>query len=63
MRLAVGHTYMALGIFEVSDDNRWLAYATDTTGYRQYVLEVKDLRGGSPSLSSGAGDECCVGDG
>ena len=41
--LAVGHSYMGLGIFEVSDDNRFLAYATDTTGYRQYVLEVKDL--------------------
>lgn len=42
-QLAVGHTYMGLGIFEVSDDNRFLAFATDTTGYRQYVLEVKDL--------------------
>ena len=41
--LAVGHTYMGLGIFEVSDDNRLLAYATDTTGFRQYVLEVKRL--------------------
>jgi protease II len=41
--LTVGHTFMALGIFEVSDDNRWLAYAMDTTGYRQYVLEVKEL--------------------
>jgi oligopeptidase B len=41
--LAVGHTYMGLGIFEVSDDDRWLAYATDSTGFRQYVLEVKDL--------------------
>jgi oligopeptidase B len=44
--MALGHTYMALGIFEVSDDNRWLAYATDTSGYRQYVLEVKDPRNG-----------------
>jgi oligopeptidase B len=42
--LAVGHTFMGLGIFEVSDDDRFLAYATDTTGYRQYVLEVKELR-------------------
>jgi oligopeptidase B len=41
--LAVSHTFMGLGIFEVSDDDRWLAYATDTTGFRQYVLEVKDL--------------------
>jgi oligopeptidase B len=44
--LVAGHTFMALGIFDVSDDNRWLAYATDTTGYRQYVLEVKDLETG-----------------
>jgi oligopeptidase B len=46
-QLAVGHTFMALGIFEVSDDNRWLAYATDRIGYRQYVLEVKDLETGT----------------
>jgi len=44
--LAVGHTFMGLGIFEVSEDNQLLAYATDTTGYRQYTLEVKDLRTG-----------------
>jgi oligopeptidase B len=42
--LAVGHTYMGLGLFDVSDDNRFLAYATDRTGYRQYVLEVKELK-------------------
>ena len=54
--LAVGHTFMALGIFEVSDDDRWLAYATDTTGYRQYVLEVKDLRTGRLVGSAGAGE-------
>lgn len=44
--LAVGHTFMGLGIFEVSEDNQLLAYATDATGYRQYTLEVKDLRTG-----------------
>jgi oligopeptidase B len=44
--MAVGHTYMGLGIFEVSDDNQCLAYATDMTGFRQYVLEVKDLQTG-----------------
>ena len=42
--LAEGHTFLGLGCFEVSDDNRQLAYATDTTGFRQYTLEVKDLR-------------------
>ncbi len=42
--LAEGHTYLGLGAFEVSDDGNWLAYTTDTTGYRQYTLHVKDLR-------------------
>lgn len=46
--MAVGHTFMALGIFEVSDDDQFLAYATDTTGYRQYLLQVKDLRNNTP---------------
>ena len=49
--LAVGQTYMGLGIFEVSDDNQWLAYATDTTGYRQYSLRVKKLStGDAPAI-------------
>jgi len=51
--LAVGHTFMALGMFEVSEDNRRLAFATDRTGYRQYVLEVKDLETGKLVDSSG----------
>jgi oligopeptidase B len=46
--MAVGHTFMALAIFEVSDDDQFLAFATDTTGYRQYLLQVKDLRNHSP---------------
>jgi oligopeptidase B len=41
--LAVGHSFLGLGMFEVSDDNQLLAYGTDTTGFRQYRLEVKDL--------------------
>ena len=42
--LATGKPFWSLGSFAVSDDGNWLAYSTDTTGYRQYVLEVKDLR-------------------
>ena len=45
--LAVGHTYMGLGIFEVSDDGGRLAFATDRTGFRQYLLEVKELGAGA----------------
>ncbi|MEO7273435.1 MAG: S9 family peptidase [Vicinamibacterales bacterium] len=41
--LAQGYAYLSVGAYVVSDDQRWLAYSLDTTGYRQYVLQVKDL--------------------
>ena len=44
--LAQGHCYLGLGAFTVSDDENLLAYTTDTTGFRQYTLYVKDLRTG-----------------
>ncbi|HVT93704.1 MAG TPA: S9 family peptidase [Bryobacteraceae bacterium] len=44
--LAEGHAFLGLGAFSVSDDNRLLAYATDTTGFRQYTLYVKNLESG-----------------
>jgi oligopeptidase B len=50
--MAAGHTFMGLGLFEVSDNNQRLAYATDTTGFRQYLLEVKEL-GEGPSVERG----------
>jgi len=45
-KLAEGNTFLGLGTYVVSDDGNLLAYATDTTGYRQYRLHVKDLRTG-----------------
>src|SRR5437879_4166257 len=42
--LAEGHPFFSVVSFEVSEDNHLLAYSTDTTGFRQYVLQVKDLR-------------------
>src|ERR1700760_1354198 len=45
-QLAVGESFMALGALTVSDDGNLLAYTTDTTGFRQYTLHVKDLRTG-----------------
>jgi len=44
--LAEGHSFLGLGAFEVSDDNELLAYTTDPTGFRQYTLNVRDLRTG-----------------
>jgi oligopeptidase B len=42
-RLAEGQKFMALGAYQVSDDGTRLAYSTDTTGFRQYTLFVKEL--------------------
>src|SRR5215472_12668753 len=44
--LAVGQKFMAVGSFQPSDDGNLLAYSTDNTGYRQYTLQIKDLRTG-----------------
>jgi oligopeptidase B len=44
--LAEGHPFLGLGSFDVSDDNNLLAFSTDTTGFRQYTLHIKDLRDG-----------------
>ena len=45
-QLAAGEAFMALGALTVSDDGHLLAYSTDTTGFRQYTLHIKDLRTG-----------------
>jgi oligopeptidase B len=44
--LAKGEKFFSFGGMRVSDDGNLLAYATDTTGFREYVLFVKDLRTG-----------------
>ena len=43
-QLAEGHSFLGLDSFEVSDDNALLAFSTDITGFRQYTLQIKDLR-------------------
>ncbi len=44
--MAKNYKYFAVGSFDVSDDGNLLAFSTDTTGYRQYALQIKDLRTG-----------------
>jgi len=44
--LARGRDYYDVAEFEVSPDNRLLAYAEDTVGRRQYTLRFKDLETG-----------------
>ena len=45
-QLAVGHAFFAIGATDITDDGRWLAYSTDTTGFRQYTLHIKNLETG-----------------
>jgi oligopeptidase B len=45
-QLAEGHTFFSIGATDITSDGRWLAYTTDTTGFRQYTLHIKDLETG-----------------
>ncbi|HXZ39457.1 MAG TPA: S9 family peptidase [Terriglobales bacterium] len=45
-QLAKGQVFMGVAAYAVSQDGNFLAYSTDNTGFRQYVLHVKDLRTG-----------------
>src|ERR1035437_1800749 len=44
--LAKGHAFFSIGVTDITDDGRWLAYTTDTTGFREYTLRIKDLETG-----------------
>ena len=45
-QLAEGHTFFSVRAFAVSPNEQLLAYTTDTTGFRQYELHIKDLKTG-----------------
>ena len=44
--MAEGKGYFAIGDYEISPDNRLVAWAEDAVGRRQYTLRVKDLATG-----------------
>jgi len=44
--LAEGRPFLGLGVYEVSPDGRYLAFSLDETGFRDYTLQIKDLRSG-----------------
>ncbi|MGA3010587.1 MAG: S9 family peptidase [Terracidiphilus sp.] len=45
-QLAEGHAFFAVGANDITRDGRWLAYSTDTTGFRQYTLHIRNLETG-----------------
>ena len=44
--MAKTHKFVGIGRSAYSDDGNLLAYTVDFTGFRQYALQVKDLRSG-----------------
>lgn len=44
--LAAGHSFLGLDVFAISDDDKFLAYSSDITGFRQYTLQIKNLSSG-----------------
>src|SRR5215831_16481554 len=48
-KMAEGQQFFSVGAYNVSEDGNLLAFSTDTTGFRQYNLFVKDLRTGQIS--------------
>jgi oligopeptidase B len=44
--LAEGRSFLGLDVFAVSDDDNFLAYSIDITGFRQYTLQIKNLSSG-----------------
>ena len=47
--LAKGQKFFSLGAYLPSDDGNLLAFSVDYTGFRQYQLQVRDLRTGKDS--------------
>jgi len=47
-QLAQGHEYYVLGDWQISPDNRYLAYSFDTAGDERYQVAVIDLQTGEP---------------
>jgi oligopeptidase B len=45
-QLAEGHAFFSIGATDITSDGHWLAYTTDTTGFRQYTLHIKHLETG-----------------
>jgi oligopeptidase B len=41
--MAAGHEFFQVGSYEVSPDNKLIAWAEDSVGRRQYVLRVREL--------------------
>ena len=64
-QMAEGHSYFAATGFDVSEDNKLLAYGVDLVSRRQYSIHVKNLETGeilSDVIPNTEGDPCWAAD-
>ena len=64
-QMAEGHSYFAATGFDVSEDNKLLAYGVDMVSRRQYTIHVKNLETGEilkDAIENTEGDPCWAND-
>ncbi len=64
-KMAEGHAYYAASGFDISEDNRYLAFGVDLVSRRQYTIHIKDLQTGeilNDAIENTQGDPCWAND-
>jgi len=64
-KMAEGHAYYAASGFDISEDNRYLAFGVDLVSRRQYTIHIKDLQTGQilkDAIENTEGDPCWAND-
>ncbi len=64
-KMAEGHAYYAASGFDISQDNRYLAFGEDLVSRRQYTIHIKDLQTGkilSDAIENTEGGPCWAND-
>ena len=64
-KMAEGHAYYAATGFDISEDNRYLAFGVDLVSRRQYTIQIKDLQTGQilkDAIENTEGDPCWAND-
>jgi len=64
-KLAKGYPYYSVSGFDISEDNKLIAYGVDEVSRRQYTIRVKNLETGkllNDSITNTTGDACWAND-
>ena len=64
-KMAEGHAYYAASGYDISEDNRYMAFGVDLVSRRQYTIYIKDLVSGvvlKDAIENTEGDPCWAND-